>query len=40
MIEGYATIKEIAEKWSITPRCVQVLCNKGKIHRTVKFGRD
>lgn len=40
MIEGYSTIKEIAEQWGITPRRVQVLCNKGKIHGAVKFGRD
>ena len=40
MIEGYTTIKEIAEKWGITPRRVQVLCNNGKIPGAVKFGRD
>lgn len=40
MIEGYATIKEIAEQLAITPRRVQVLCNKGKIHGVVKFGRN
>ncbi|HCQ90113.1 MAG TPA: DNA-binding protein, partial [Clostridium sp.] len=34
------TIKEIAEPWGITPRRVQVLCNKGKINGAVKFGRD
>ena len=40
MIEGYTTIKEIAEQWGITPRRVQVLCNNGKIPGAVKFGRD
>lgn len=40
MIEGYTTIKEIAEQWGITPRRVQVLCNKGKVSGAVKFGRD
>jgi len=40
MIEGYTTIKEIAEQWGITPRRVQILCNKGKILGAVKFGRD
>lgn len=40
MIEGYAIIKEIAKQWGITPRRVQVLCNKGIIHGAVKFGRD
>lgn len=40
MIEGYTTIKEIAEQWGITPRRVQVLCNKGKVSGAVKFDRD
>jgi hypothetical protein len=40
MIEGYTTIKEIAEQWGITPRRVQVLCYNGKIPGAVKFGRD
>ncbi len=39
MIEGYATIKEIAEKWDMTPRWVQKLCVDGKILGAVKFGR-
>lgn len=40
MVEGYITIKEIAEQWGITPRRMQMLCNKGKICGAVKFGRD
>lgn len=40
MIEGYTTIKIIAEKWGITPRRVQVMCSQNKILRAVKFGRD
>lgn len=40
MIEGYITIKEIAEKWDMTPRWVQKLCAGGKIPGAVKFGRD
>lgn len=40
MIEGYTTIKEIAEQWDITPRRVQILCNKGNILGAVKIGRD
>lgn len=39
MIEGYVTIKEIAEKWGMTPRWVQKLCVDGKIPEAVKFGR-
>jgi hypothetical protein len=40
MMEGYATIKEIADKWGMTPRWVQILCSKGKVQGAVKFGRD
>lgn len=40
MIEGYTTIKDIAEKWGMTPRWVQMLCSKGKIPGALKFGRD
>lgn len=40
MIEGYTTIKNIAEKWGITPRRVQVMCSQEKIPGAVKFGRD
>ncbi len=39
MIDGYATIKEIAERWGITTRRVQVLCSNKKISGAVKFGR-
>lgn len=37
-MEGYLTIKEVAEKWNITPRRVQVLCVEGKIPGASKFG--
>lgn len=40
MIAGYTTIKNIAEKWGITPRRVQVMCSQEKIPGAVKFGRD
>ena len=30
MIEGYVTIKEMAEKWGVTRR-VQTLCSEGRI---------
>lgn len=40
MIEGYATIKDMAEKWDMTPRWIQILCSKGRILGAVKFGRD
>lgn len=31
MIEGYLTIKDIAEKWGVTRRRIQTLCSQGKI---------
>lgn len=40
MIEGYTTIKNIAEQWGMTARWIQILCSNGKIPRAVKFGRD
>ncbi|EDP15102.1 hypothetical protein CLOBOL_04794 [Enterocloster bolteae ATCC BAA-613] len=40
VIEGYTTIKNIAEQWGMTPRWIQTLCSNGKIPGAVKFGRD
>ena len=34
----YMTISEAAEKWHITPRRVQVYCNKGRIPGAHRFG--
>ena len=39
MIEGYTTVKEIAEKWGLTPRIVQSSCSEGKIEGVTKFGK-
>ena len=39
-MEGYLTIKQVAEEWNISPRRVQVLCSSGRIEGAVKFGRD
>lgn len=36
----YLTIKEVAKKWNVTPRRIQVLCSTGRIEGAVKFGRD
>ena len=37
----YITVKEAAEKWGgVTPRYVQILCNKGKIKGAVRFGKS
>ena len=38
MIEGYVSIREIAEKWGITARRVQVLCAAGRIEGAGKIG--
>ncbi len=40
MIEGYTTVKEIAERWGITQRTVQIMCAEGKIEGVTKFGRS
>ena len=40
MIEGYTTVKDIAEKWNLKPRTVQIMCAHGKIAGATKFGRD
>lgn len=40
MLEGYTTVKEIAKKWNVKPRTVQIMCADGKITGAVKFGRD
>ncbi len=39
-MNGYLTIKEIAEKWNLTTRSVQKLCSDGRIDGAMKFGRD
>lgn len=38
MIEGYSTVKSIAEKWRLTERTVQIMCAEGKIKGATKFG--
>ncbi|MCU6716639.1 helix-turn-helix domain-containing protein [Roseburia amylophila] len=39
MIEGYTTVAEIAKKWGVRPRTVQIMCAEGKIEGVTKFGR-
>ncbi|MCQ2467210.1 MAG: helix-turn-helix domain-containing protein [Clostridia bacterium] len=34
----YMTIKEVAEKWDISIRRINTLCNDGRIPGCVKFG--
>ena len=37
-MNGYVTIQEIAEKWRVSKRRVNVLCSEGRIEGAVKFG--
>lgn len=30
-MNGFITVQEAAEKWSVTPRQVQILCKEGRI---------
>ena len=36
---GYLTVKDTAEKWGVTLRRVQGLCNEGKVKGAIRFGR-
>lgn len=36
---GYITVKEAAEKWNVTTRRVQGLCNSGELKGAERFGR-
>lgn len=36
----FLTIKEVAEKWNVTPRRIQKMCADGRIPGAKKFGRD
>ena len=40
MLEGYATVQEMAEKWGINVRTVQTMCATGKIEGLARFGRS
>ena len=40
MLEGYATVQEMAEKWGLNQRTVQTMCATGKIEGLTKFGRS
>lgn len=39
MINGYLTVNEIAKKWNLSPRRVQIMCASGEIQGAIKFGR-
>ena len=36
----YMTIKEASEKWSLSVRRIQTICNNGMIEGVIKFGRE
>lgn len=36
----YISVKEAAEKWGVTLRCVQKLCSEGRIKGVTKFGKS
>ena len=35
----YMTVKQAAEKWGLSERRLQTICNEGMIPGVVKFGR-
>ena len=37
---GYLTVKEVAKKWGVSPKWVQVLCVEGRIEGAAKLGRE
>ena len=37
-MNGYTTIHEIANRWEVSDRRVNVLCAEGRIEGAVKFG--
>ena len=37
-MNGYARSEEIAERWNVSERQIQVLCKAGKIEGAIKFG--
>lgn len=39
-MEGYVTISELAEKWQVSPRTVQIMCAEGRIQGATKFGKS
>ena len=40
MLEDYATVQEMAEKWGLNESTVQTMCATGKIEGLTKFGRS
>ena len=38
-MNGYITVQEVAKKWKITERRVQILCKSGRIDGAQKLSR-
>lgn len=38
-MNGYITVQEVAEKWGVTPRQVQILCKENRIIGATRMGR-
>jgi len=38
-MNGFITVQEAADKWSITPRQVQILCKNGRIEGATRLSR-
>lgn len=38
-MNGYITVQEVAEKWGVTPRQVQILCKENKIVGAKRMSR-
>lgn len=36
----YMTIKEASEKWNLSVRRIQTMCNEGLVDGVIKFGRE
>lgn len=36
----FVSVKEVAKKWNVSERWVQILCNQGRIDGVSKFGRS
>ena len=38
-MNGFITVQEVADKWGITPRQVQILCKNGRIEGAARLSR-
>lgn len=38
-MNGYITVQEVAEKWGVTPRQVQILCKENRVAGVKRMSR-